>query len=71
MTFVPADQAAQHAERLLKIVNELGGKPAALEGLEAGVVSLWAILESLASPGNPTDATVTDNRLQECSSKTA
>jgi len=60
MTFVPIQQATQRAERLLEIFKEIRANPAQLEGVEAGVISLWAVLESLASPGNPTDPAVAD-----------
>jgi hypothetical protein len=60
MTFVSIQQAAQRAERLLEILQEVGGNPAPLEGVEAGVISLWAVLENLASPGDPNDPAVAD-----------
>ncbi|AOO79650.1 hypothetical protein [Bosea vaviloviae] len=53
MTYVPVERAAEFATRLLGIFRELGFDSAPLEGVEAGVISLWDVLENLASPGDP------------------
>lgn len=55
MTMVTMAQAARRVERLLDILKEIGAKPASLEGVEAGALSLWEILERLSVPGDPED----------------
>ncbi|MER8433821.1 hypothetical protein [Mesorhizobium caraganae] len=55
MTYVKVRDAADKAERLLEIFRELGFSAAPLEGVEAGVTSLWEVIENLATPGDPND----------------
>lgn len=55
MTLVSTERAAQQAERLLRILIEIGAKPVTNHGVEAGVLSLWEILQSLANPGDASD----------------
>lgn len=60
MTYVPVELAAAKAGRLLDIFHELGIDSVPLEGVEAGVLSLWEVLENLASPGDLHDTTIAD-----------
>lgn len=63
MTYVPATEAAEKAVRLLDIFSQIGCKSVPLEGIEAGVLSLWEVLENLASPGDPNDPAIADRHV--------
>lgn len=60
MTYVTVRDAAYKAERLLEIFHELGFSAAPLEGVEAGVISLWEVIENLATPGDPNDPRISE-----------
>lgn len=64
MTFATAQNAAAQAERLLEIFKEIGANQIAVQGVEAGTLALWEILESLVSPGDPHDPLVSERHIR-------
>ena len=58
MTLIPVQDATKHAERLVKIFDEIKVDREERAGVDRGVMSLREILQELANPGDPNDPLV-------------